>query len=310
MPPYYVTALIVRPEPLTAYSANRWTMLPRAWGVGITDWAFLAASPHHEMRVEYQLADVLARGCNMEFSIDADDLDDARQLFRSLYASLLQHGVAPFFAPFISTHTLNDFSAVSAPAVSVTDARAERAAALRNGDEHLVFAWNEAHLGSLHSPVSAMHEISHDTFATAAYYAEHWGALVRTDGTALVLQETLISAPQIPSHGQSIMQIWSGLESLFPQVSAELSFRIALYLAQMIQPTGDRRPQFERIRAAYSVRSRIAHGSRRKSGAASERVEWTAAWELLTAVARATASRAGVPTEDALVNELLGGAPA
>ncbi|MGN8245914.1 hypothetical protein ACTHAM_003043 [Cellulomonas soli] len=282
-------------------------MVPRAWGAGITDWAYLATSIHHELRVEYQLADVLARGCNMEFSVEADSIDEARQLFRCFYVSLLLHNTTPFFAPFISSHSINDFSAISAPPEPLTDSRAARSRALRNGDEHVLLAWNEAHLGSLHAPTEAPSTISHHAFEQAAAYSRDWAALVNNGGSVLVLQETLISAPQIPSHGQSIMPIWSGLESLFPQVSAELSFRLALYLAQMIQPEGDRRPEFERIRAAYGVRSRIAHGSRRRPGARSESEEWTDAWNLLTSVARAAAVRGGVPSEDALTGELLGG---
>lgn len=308
MPKYFVTALIVRPDPLSHCEANGWSMVPRAWGVGITDWAYLATSGNHEMRVEYQLADVLSRGCNMEISVEADGIDEARRLFRYLYVSLLLHGVPPFFTPFISSHTINDFSEISASPASLKDARAARSRALRDGDEHVEFEWNEAHMGSLHAPLGAGATISHQEFSQAASYSKEWGALVLAEGSALVLQETLISAPQIPSHGQSIMQIWSGLESLFPQVSAELSFRLALYLAEMIQPRGDRRPQFERIRAAYKVRSRIAHGSRRRAGAPSEREEWTDAWNLLVAVARAAAVRGGVPSEDVLTSELLGSA--
>ena len=86
-----------------------------------------------------------------------------------------------------------------------------------------------------------------------------------------VLQDTVISVPQIPSHGRSIVKIGSGLELLSPQVSPKLSFRLTLYLAQMIRPQGDRRTEFERMRAEYNTRSRIVHGSRRRVSGPTER---------------------------------------
>lgn len=307
MPTYYVTTIAVRTATPTACVAHGVSMLPRAWGVGITDWAYLATSSHHEIRVEYQLADVLAHGCNMEFAMEADDIDDARQRFRAFYAMLLLNGVPPFFAPFICSHSINDFSNVSAPPLPPSDPRAARVTALRTGVERVEMQWNEPHLGSLHTPVGARSAVRKDDFRRAAKDAAAWSTLSIADAPTLMLQETLISAPQIRSHGQSIMQMWSGLESLFPKVNAELSFRLALYLAQFVRSSGDRRPYFERIRSAYKVRSDIAHGSNRRANLRTEQEEWTDAWGILTDVARATMARGGVPTEATLTAELLGG---
>lgn len=54
MPTYYVITIALRTATPTACVASGSSMLPRAWGVGITDWAFLATSPHHDLGVENQ----------------------------------------------------------------------------------------------------------------------------------------------------------------------------------------------------------------------------------------------------------------
>lgn len=67
-----------------------------------------------------------------------------------------------------------------------------------------------------------------------------------------VVGEASNAAPKLISLDQSLLHIWSALEALFPTVSAELSFRIALYLSQLISPTGGRLATFETVRNSYS----------------------------------------------------------
>lgn len=89
------------------------------------------------------------------------------------------------------------------------------------------------------------------------------------------------------------------MEALFPKVSTEVSFRLALYLAQLQQielPS----EVFQRTRAAYNLRSRIAH-----SGPKITDTQWREAWDLLISAASAILQRGRLPSEDELLNEIL-----
>src|SRR3712207_5985261 len=62
------------------------------------------------------------------------------------------------------------------------------------------------------------------------------------------------AAPKILPLDQSVLHIWSAIEALFPNVGAELEFRIALYLAQLTQSGSARQEVYERVRASYDMR--------------------------------------------------------
>ena len=51
-------------------------------------------------------------------------------------------------------------------------------------------------------------------------------------GTAAGHPGTATAAPMILPLSQSVLHIWSAIETLFPDVRMELKFRIALYVAQ------------------------------------------------------------------------------
>lgn len=82
-----------------------------------------------------------------------------------------------------------------------------------------------------------------------------------------------------------IMLLWAGIEGLL-SVDSELSRRLALYAALMIDGTLEEKTRFfEEVKSAYGVRSRAVHGGKAKaeqlaSGAA------TASYILVTLLAR------------------------
>jgi hypothetical protein len=60
--------------------------------------------------------------------------------------------------------------------------------------------------------------------------------------------------------------IWTGIESLFEEVQSEVSFRLALYIAKMLE--GDDKAKckaaFEQTKKLYNIRSKIVHGGKIK----------------------------------------------
>ncbi len=55
--------------------------------------------------------------------------------------------------------------------------------------------------------------------------------------------------------------LWSGVEGLFA-INAELTFRLAAYASVLLEPAGpSRHQQFAKLKAMYSTRSKVVHGS-------------------------------------------------
>jgi hypothetical protein len=75
---------------------------------------------------------------------------------------------------------------------------------------------------------------------------------------------------------------------------------MALYLAQL-QASSPRQSFFKLAKEAYALRSRVAHGSYR--GVTQD--EWKQAWNLLRASVAAILTRKDLPSEDALLQEVL-----
>jgi hypothetical protein len=73
------------------------------------------------------------------------------------------------------------------------------------------------------------------------------------------------NAHYLPDIDVRIMLLWAGIEGLL-SVDAELSRRLAMYAALMIDATPDEKAEFfEEVKRAYSVRSQVVHGSKLKT---------------------------------------------
>ena len=100
---------------------------------------------------------------------------------------------------------------------------------------------------------------------------------------------------------QLLLHIWAAIEALFPRVSTEVSFRVALYLSQRTSPEEGRLSYLKRIQSAYRIRNAVAHGT----SDSIRHDQWVDAWELLLGAVRSVIRSRGLPTEDQLLSELL-----
>lgn len=58
----------------------------------------------------------------------------------------------------------------------------------------------------------------------------------------------------------AIARIWSAIEALF-RLSSELSYRLSLYAASLLEPRGEaRKTRYESVRRLYDLRSKAVHG--------------------------------------------------
>lgn len=143
--------------------------------------------------------------------------------------------------------------------------------------------------------------ITNAKFKEASGKAAVWEQLLARFPQPKAIVDAAGAAPMLATRGQSLLHVWSALEALSPSVSTEVTFRIALYIAQLTSEGADRLSRYERVRAAYSIRSKVAHGAR-----ASVTVdEWNQAWGILMDCLNALSQRADLPSERELLSEKL-----
>ena len=234
--------------------------------------------------------------------MNQSSLEEANESFQAFRLALYAGGLSPFLSPFVTSHSINEYSGVNS----------------RDSD-HLREKLDPSLMEGLRSDVDTLEAwpvelsfqcilleeglaLSENVFSKAAENAGRWSRLVCEKPLLKVVNDAANSAPKLLSLDQSLLHLWSAIEALFPSVSAELSFRIALYLAQLIGPPTARLACFEKVRDAYSLRSKVTHGSRQNISLE----EWRSTWLLLMDAVNAIIRRQSLPSEQELVSELLG----
>lgn len=275
-------------------------LVKRKWETSIFDLATLATK--HKLHLPYQLMDVLLKQCNVELCIkNQSSLEEAQAYFQSFRLSLYATGVSAFLSPFITTHSINEYSGINLRDSNFRNDKAppELQQGWKSG-EVIVEAWPfELSLQCIVSRDGI--KVSSSIFHEAAEKAKTWRKLVASSKSLEVVTDVANSAPKLTPLDQSILHIWSGLEALFPQVNTELSFKISLYLSQLIASGPDRLNYYEKVRDSYNLRSKITHGAQRGVGIE----HWKQTWIVLMDAFNAIVSRGKMPQEKELLKELL-----
>jgi hypothetical protein len=215
--------------------------------------------------------------------------------------ALYSSGVSPFLCPFVTTYSINDYSGINSRDSEVP--RGKTYPGMETGltsDAGTLEAW-PLELSFQCTVMPDGLPVTNTIFSAAALKTAVWeGLLARFPQLKAVVDATL-AAPTLGSAGQSLLHIWTGLEALFPSVSTEVSFRIALYIAQVTGSGAERLSRYDAVRAAYGIRSKIAHGAK-----ASVNVEeWNQAWGILMDCLNALQRRECLPSEQELLGEIL-----
>lgn len=245
--------------------------------------------------------DVLLGHCNLELEVEAADIEAAKDSLTAVMLGMYLSGLSPTLAPFGTTHSLNDYSGINSRDSDHLRARlsAEQRAGFRS-DQETVEAWPiQLSMACNTNPAALL--VSEDQFKQASSNALKWLDIEASQPALRVVRDVAHSAPMLPSTEQALLHVWCALEALFPKVSAEVSFRIALYLTQLATGFSERFEYFNRVRQAYNLRSRLAHGSTPRV----EYTQWLDAWGLLLDAGNAIVERGRLPTEDDLLAELL-----
>lgn len=291
--------LFLRPDTKweSVLSESPFRLARRLWETSTFDLATLAST--HKLHISYQLMDVMLHRCNLELQIDCNDLEDATDWLSSFLLGLYIQGRSPTIAPFATNYSINEYSGINARDGYQVERLPEGMRTGITSEQSTVEAW-PIQLSFSCLTVSDNLEISPEVFTTAASTAKKWRILESRVPTLRVVRDAAQNAPLLPSRDQSLLHIWCALEALFPKVSTEVSFRIALYLSQL-QHTSPRREFFNLVRDAYNIRSRVAHGSYR---GITEK-EWKQSWDLLCWSVVAILKRENLPDENTLLQEIL-----
>lgn len=270
----------------------------RRWETSLFDLATLATK--HKLHLAYELMEVMLARCNLEVWASAGTVDEAAEYLGALLLTLYIEGVSPTVAPFATSHSINAYSGINSRDSDYLRERLPEG--MRDGfttADGILEAWPIYPSLACQVLPDAL-KLTEQQFRRAAERAPLWLSLETKNVALRAVREAARAAPLLPSRDQSLLHVWCAIEGLFPRVSTEVSFRVALYLVQL---TGDadRRERFRRARSAYDMRSKVAHGSLRSI----TREQWLEAWRLMLDSANAILDRGELPSEDALLDDIL-----
>jgi Apea-like HEPN len=297
---YYPALFIIPAFHEEIVEAGRYRMARRLWQTSTFDLATLATN--HSLHLPYQIMDVFLNNCNAEIGIESDTQEEAGKQLQALQLALYSEGISPFIVPFVSTYSVNDYSGINSRDSEML--RGKLPEGLQKGltsEAGRVEAW-PVELSFQCMVIQDCLDVTPDAFVKATEKANKWLKISTTQPAARAFGQAVQSAPQVTPHSQSVLHLWCAIESLFPSVTTELSFRVALYMAQLAVVGQKRRAYFERVKKGYNVRSRIAHGS--KQDVTSE--EWRDTWQFVLDALNAILKKGALPNEDDLLTGLFG----
>jgi hypothetical protein len=272
----------------------------RLWRTSSFDLATLAT--RHSLHLPYQIMDVMLARCNLEVQVEAEGWQEATERLHEFLLGLYVLGTSPTLSPFCTTYSVNEYSGINTRDSEFRrDELPEGLAAGLRSDEATLEGW-PVDLSFSCQVVPDSLGLTENLIRQAAHTAAAWRALEAESKTLRVVRTSAQAAALLSSRAQSLLHVWCALEALFPSVSSEVSFRIALYLAQL-NGQDQRQQYFKRVRKAYNIRSKVAHGIKRDVSAE----EWHDAWSLLVDSMKAVLQRGGLPGDKVLLAEILAG---
>ena len=298
---YFFPALFLVPEfDAPQIETPDITLAKRQWETSTFDLATLAT--RHRLHLPYQVMDVFLSKCNVEVCVKQQpSLDDAVARLRSLKMALYGAGVSPFVTPFVTSHSINAYSGINSR--DSGPLRSKLPLGMQDGitsDTATVEAW-PLDLSFQCVVLPDALRVKGEVFTKACEKAISWSSMIAAQDTLRGFSDAALSTVMMGSLSQSILHMWCAIESLFPSVGSELSFRVSVYLAQLVAQGAGRRAYFEKVKKGYNTRSRIAHGAKHEATID----EWKAAWEIVTDAFSALVRRGLLSTEEALLADLL-----
>lgn len=298
---FYFPLLYLVPRFEVDLAKGRYEVVARKWATSTFDLATLAT--RHELHLPYQVMDVMLAQCHMELAVHrVSSYEEAVEYLDCFRVGAYLAGCSPFVAPFITSRSVNEYSGINERDSAMSIGAEPKIPSSFSSDTGRLSAWPlELSFYCITKPNAV--RFTEARFVEAVQIAEAWQALSKKTDAVRALTNAFLSSPLLPTRGQSLLHMWTAIESLFPTVSAEVTFRLGLYLTVLCAEPKDRSDFYRKVKSAYSVRSKVAHGSLEDVSAD----QWNDAWHLLCNCARSVSTRRTVPTEDELLHELFRG---
>jgi hypothetical protein len=216
---------------------------------------------------------------------------------------LYLRGMSPTVAPFGCNMSLNAYAGINDRS---SDRQAVMHEGLREGITHKtarVEIWpHQLSFACIQgAPSEFVRKLGSGVVTGATEDLELWLEYEMKTPVLRAARRALIQAPIMPDLSSSILHCWQGIESLFPSISTEITFRTSLLLAELLEPLRPRQETYETSKKSYGDRSKIAHGSQHQFGIE----KWSRAWVLLRDSIQAILINRGLPSEEVLTRNLL-----
>ncbi|MBO1022922.1 hypothetical protein IPV08_23475 [Methylobacterium sp. SD274] len=303
MPSYYFPILWINPDFHEEISGRDGIFVhKRKWVVDIIDLYSLSAGKH-PLKVRVELMNVFLEQVNLEVEIQSDDYIKAKESLDVFRAMIYLRGVKPTISPFASNISLNKYAGINNRSAGLKHKLLE---GMREGITHDTFkveTWpNELAFTYINR------DNNYDDLRLNGVMIDHsienikiWEEIERKQSNVRAARRAFVKAPLMPDMQSSILLIWQGIESLFPNVQAEISFRISLLISELISSISVKGETYKKCRASYNDRSKIAHGSLKVS----QIEQWASAWSILNDCLQAILLRRKMPSEEEIIQELL-----
>lgn len=231
----------------------------RKWEVPIYDLYSLLAE-RHPIRVPPELMQVYLQSVSLEFETAARDFAEAADRIDAYRAMLYLRGTCPTVAPFVCNTSVNTYAGINARS---SGHQATMHEGMRKGITHAtarIETW--AHELTFACIVGAPGQFARDVGTGVADGAgrdlEKWLDLEKRTPILRAARRALVKGPLMPELESSILHIWQGIESLFPSISTEITYRTSLLLAELLAPLRPRSETYETAKKSYGDRSKIS----------------------------------------------------
>jgi len=298
---FYFPLLFLRPKFEANLAIGKYGISKRKWSTSTFDLATLAT--RHDLHLPYQVIEVMLGQCNLELEIrELSSHKEAVGWLDSFRVGAYLAGCSPFIAPFMTSESINDYSGINERDSALERGREPKIPSPLSSSSGNVSAWPLDLSFTCITNANAM-DITEEQFTNAVRTAESWHTLSKETDSVRALTDAFLASPSLPTHAQSLLHIWTAIESLFPSVNTEVSFRVGMYLTVLCSEPKDRSEFYRKVRAAYGLRSKVAHGALNDVSVD----QWDQAWMLLCGCAKSISRRGSVPKESELLDELFNG---
>lgn len=299
---YFALSSLIPPEEESwrQVQSGDFLLVRRKWDANEFDFATLGSS--HDLSFPWGMLTYLHRDVSVEIGVYGQaSREEAEEKFSILRLMLYANHISPFLVRFVSTHSLNEWCGINARDAGRDPPDMQEALpfGITSKDATIVMRLGDAAYQATVLPSKTT--ITEKAFYDSVALTKIWHSLESQNNNLRTVRLAATDAPLVHERSASILLIWEGIEALFPDLNAELRFRLSLLLAQLSSPVADRGQEYKRIKESYNQRSKITHG---RIGAATT-TAWGDAWIILMMAVLSIVRRRKMPSQQELLEELL-----